>query len=364
MPIPESLTRAARRLRGAWRTFAQTGLAIGGSWTLASAAVLGPTAPFFAPIASVIVLNSPAQRGRRAAEIVIGVAAGIAVADLLVFALGVGWWQLVLIAVLAMAVVTAAGGGPLVVTQATVAAILVVTIQPPTVDLVPYRFFHAVIGGSTALLVTALLPAAPDRQLSRASRPVFDALVGALVAVAEALRDDDLAEAEHALATARQLDEEVSELRHWVAVGTETARWAPLRRAQRGLVDQYAEAVDQLDLAVRNTRVLARATIAAMRHPAPGGAPPQLADAVLDLADAVRSLADQLTDDGPSDPIRTHAGAAAARTRVLYADSYALAISRVVGQIRSTGIDLLRASGLELDDAQRALYEAPDPGPR
>jgi uncharacterized membrane protein YgaE (UPF0421/DUF939 family) len=372
MPVPASVTapllRAGNRLRGARRTFAQVALATATSWALATL-VFGYASPFFAPIAAVIVLNSPAQRGRRAAEIVVGVATGIAVADLLVLLLGTGGWQLVVVALLAMIVVTAAGGGPLVVTQAAVAAMLVVALQPPTLDLVPHRFFHAVIGGSTALAVTALLPPAPDRQLRRAARPIVESLVAALEGVADALHRDDLAAGRAALSRARQLDEEIEELRSSVAVAEEIARLTPLRRGQRGLVDTYADATNQLDLAVRDTRVLARASVSLLLHT--GGrrpaepAPPELGDAVLDLADAVRALGAHLTSGAPVEHTRVHAGAAAARTRPLFGgDTRALAVSRVVGQIRSTGMDLLRGSGLGTEESQRILYEAPDPPPR
>ena len=48
-------------------------------------------APFFAPIAAVISLSlTLGQRGRRAPEVVFGVAVGLIVADLLVLAIGVG----------------------------------------------------------------------------------------------------------------------------------------------------------------------------------------------------------------------------------------------------------------------------------
>jgi hypothetical protein len=78
----------------------------------------------------------------------------------------------------------------------------------------------------------------------------------------------------------------------------------------------------------------------------------------------VHSLGQQLTEDADPEATRRHASDAAARTRGLFPDGRALAISRVVGQIRSTGIDLLRGSGLEIEAAQRTLYRAPDPGPR
>ncbi|MEX1163221.1 MAG: FUSC family protein [Nitriliruptor sp.] len=360
----DALRPATARLRDARRTFVQVALAIAGSWLVATE-VLGYHDPFFAPIAAVIVLNTVAQRGRRAVEIVVGVATGIAVADLLVVGIGTGGWQLVLVSVLAMATATAAGGGPIVRAQATVAAILVVTLQPPTLDLVPHRFFHAAIGGATALLVAALLPRAPERQLRRTAGPLFDDLAATLTDVSRALREDDHALAHRALDRARELDAEVDDLRGSIAVAHETARIAPHQRRRRGLVDSYAEALEPLDFAVRDTRVLARAAVAVMRHGAETeGAPTELADAVLDLADAVRALGAQLTGAGAAERTRRHAGAAAARTRPLFADAHALAVSRVVGQIRATGIDLLRGSGLRTEEAQRVLYDAPDPSSR
>ncbi|MEX0834945.1 MAG: FUSC family protein, partial [Nitriliruptor sp.] len=83
----DALRPATARLRDARRTFVQVALAIAGSWLVATE-VLGYHDPFFAPIAAVIVLNTVAQRGRRAVEIVVGVATGIAVADLLVVGIG------------------------------------------------------------------------------------------------------------------------------------------------------------------------------------------------------------------------------------------------------------------------------------
>jgi len=57
--------------------------------------VLGHDTPFFAPIAAVVSLGtSDGQRLRRVAEVAVGVAVGVFVADLLVILIGTGWWQL------------------------------------------------------------------------------------------------------------------------------------------------------------------------------------------------------------------------------------------------------------------------------
>lgn len=356
------LALVVERLRGQRRDLLQIAVATGLAWGLA-AGVFGFEDPFFAPIAALVVLNGPAQRTRRAVEITVGVAVGIACGDLLVLAIGTGGWQLVLVTVLAVAAVTAAGGGPLVRAQAGIAALLVVVLQPPTESLVPYRFLHALIGGGAGLLVAALLPASPARQLERAAAPAFAALADVLDATATALLHDDQVGARAALARARALDVEVAALRESVDAAAENARIGVGRRRHRGLVGTYTSAVEQLDLAVRNTRVLARATLALQEHPG-AAAPPELTDAVRDLADAVRATGAVLRGDGDPDDIRLHAGAAAARTRTLFPDTRSLAISRTVGQIRSTGVDLLRCSGLDVEEAQRALYDAPMPPPR
>src|ERR671923_2599031 len=82
-------TRVAR-LRMAWRSVLQVGVASGVAWIIATE-VFGHQQPFFAPVSAIITLGlTYSQRGRRAAEVAIGVALGIAVGGLLVLAIGVG----------------------------------------------------------------------------------------------------------------------------------------------------------------------------------------------------------------------------------------------------------------------------------
>jgi uncharacterized membrane protein YgaE (UPF0421/DUF939 family) len=84
------LQARARALRAAGVTLLQTAVAAGGAWFLAHD-VLGHRNAFFAPIAAVIALGiSPGGRTRRAVEMVVGVAVGIAVGELLIRAIGTG----------------------------------------------------------------------------------------------------------------------------------------------------------------------------------------------------------------------------------------------------------------------------------
>src|SRR5215469_5330071 len=73
-----------RRLRGGALLAAQAGVAAALAWLVAHD-LIGHPRPFFAPIAAVVVLNvSVGQRLRRAIELVVGVALGILVGDVLI----------------------------------------------------------------------------------------------------------------------------------------------------------------------------------------------------------------------------------------------------------------------------------------
>ena len=83
-----SLTARLERLRSKSWQIGQCALAAGVAWFIA-ADVLGHPTPFFAPIAAVVSLGtSYGQRLRRVAEVTLGVAIGVFVADLLVSATG------------------------------------------------------------------------------------------------------------------------------------------------------------------------------------------------------------------------------------------------------------------------------------
>ncbi len=113
------------------RPILHTAVAASLAWVVATE-VLGHARPFFAPVAAVVTLGlSLGQRRRRAVEVAFGVALGILVADLLVFVIGTGTWQIAVVTALAMGTALLLGGGPLVVSQAATSAVLVTTLQPP-----------------------------------------------------------------------------------------------------------------------------------------------------------------------------------------------------------------------------------------
>jgi uncharacterized membrane protein YccC len=356
-----SMRTRLERLRLSWRSVLQVGVAAGAAWAVATE-VLGHEAPFFAPVSAIITLGlTITQRGRRAVEIAIGVAVGIAVGDLFVLAIGVGAAQLALVVMLATALALFLGSGQMFATQAAVSAALVATIQPPTEGVTFDRFLDALVGGGIALLVNALLlPADPVRMVRSAARPLLEELAATLDDVAEAILERDRALAEGALKRARGIDELSGRFIDTVIASREMTRFAPPRRRMRGRVESYAGVATQVDLAVRNVRVLARGTIRAVRLDE--NVPPPIADAVRELAAAVRALADALEHRGSMERVREHALRAAARATLVLEGTGNLSVSVIVGQVRSTATDLVAGTGMDTDEAVEAVSRAVDEG--
>jgi uncharacterized membrane protein YgaE (UPF0421/DUF939 family) len=339
---------------GGWPIL-QTAVAASVAWTLATV-VLGHERPFFASIAAVISLGiAVGQEGRRAAELVFGVACGLAVADLIVLAIGTGPVQIGVVVALAMAAAMLLSGGTLLVTEAAVSGLLVVTLDPTTQGLSPDRFFDALVGSGVAMAISALFPKDLRRMVERAAHPIFDELIVMLGETTAALHTGDLKLAEHALSKARELDARVGRLKEALAAGYGIARRSPPRRRDLGYLAHYAAVADQLDLAVRNTRVLARAAVNMLQDDK--HAPEQLSEALLDLARAVETLGVYLERSDHLDTRHFALKAAESATGALR-ESNDLETSMLVGQIQSTAMDLLRASGMEYTESREALREA------
>src|SRR5215211_5632979 len=352
-----SMRTRFERLALAWRSLLQTAAAATLAY-LAATELAGHPRPFFAPIAAIITLGiTIGQRRRRAVELALGVAVGIAIADVLVLLTGPGVGALALVVPLAMGSALLLGSGQIFATQAAVSAVLVAVLQPPGNGLSGARFVDALIGGGIALLVNSLLlPADPLRLVRRAAEPVLDELASTLESIAQAVEAGDREEAERALLRARDLDELEARLQEAVAVSRETARLAPVRRRSRGHVDLYADAAAQIDLAIRNVRVLARGAVRGARLG--DNLPPPVAAAIRDLAEAVGKLRDALAEPDRAAAVRAPALRAAARATLVLQETGNLSVTVVVGQVRSTAVDLLRGSGLSYEEAADRVHEA------
>ena len=361
--VLQRLHSGALRLRSVWLAILQTAVAACLAWFLA-VLILGLERPTFAPIAAVIVLGlAVGERGRRALELTLGVAFGVALADLLLSVVGVGAVQAGVLVVLAMGLAVFLGGGDLGVKEAAISALIIMFTYTPSAASFPIeRFLEALIGGSTALLINALLPVNPERMVEDAAFPVFAESAAVLEEVADALEDGDARRVQRAYVKAREIDARVAGLKEAVAAGRETARLAPPRRRSLGHMELYTRAADQIDLTVRDVRALARAALSVVQ-PEADPAPQRLLAAIRGLARATESLAAYLQTSGdPPDETRRLALEAATEASTLLEEHEDLArnlgVNALVDQIHSSAVDLIGGTGMDRSEALQALEEA------
>jgi uncharacterized membrane protein YgaE (UPF0421/DUF939 family) len=326
----------------------QTAAAALAAWWLA-VALLPTERPAFASIAAIVCLGvSYGQRRRRALELLGGVVLGVAIASLLLFAIGTGPLQIGLLVVLAMSAAIVFRGGELLVNEAAISAILLAAFEPTTSGYSADRVLEALIGGGVGLAVASLLlPPDPVALVDQVAQRVFGKLGRTLEETAAALAGGDPARADGALAAARGIEDDVDELESTIAVAGETARFAPARRGGLEVVRRYEQTMPQLDLAVRDTRVLARYAARLVR----GGEPaPLLAATVHELADAVWVLAAQYERPGRAGDLHALALEAAHGAEQIHDREPSLLTTQLVAQVRSLAVDLVRAAETLADE--------------
>ncbi|MEU0152574.1 FUSC family protein [Micromonospora fulviviridis] len=345
------------RVRTAAGLAVQAGLAAGLAY-LVSHRLLGNPQPVFAPISAVGTLAaSVGQRFRRTVELIIGVAVGVAVGDLLIYLLGTGAWQLGLVVTAAILLTVFAGASVAIVIQAAATAVLIVTLSPSTQNLEIPRFVDAFIGGGIALVVTAiLLPLNPLRVINRAARPALDLLAGQLDACAEALRNRDRGVAQRALFRLRENKEELAALSEAIEGAKETITISPARWHRRDELTHYAEAAEPIDRAMRNSGTLIRRSVTIIEDEEP--VPETMPDSIAHLAESVRLLRHEFAVGEEPEKARERSLRAVSEAGRAYAEGVGFSGSVVIAQVRTTASDLMVASGIEQEEANRLVRQA------
>ena len=348
-------TRRERITAGA-RPILHTSVAAALAWLVATE-LFGHSQPFFAPISAVVTLGlTVGERRRRAIELAIGVAVGIAIADLLVAAIGSGTWQIAVITALAMAGATLVGGGALLASQAGASAVLVATLQPPDGGFDFDRFFDALIGSGVAIAVSSLiLPVNPMRLVHEYVQPVLTRLVAALNQIALALETRKAEATDDALLAVGRLDAAHDNFVEALDAAGDAARLSPRRRQNLGGVDRYAVAGGELGLAIENLRALARGVARAIALD--DTVPNEAVEAVRQLSECARALDGYLQGDDP-EAARSAAVRAAGLANAVLDETSNLSALHIVGQIRLAAVDLMRATGVDRAEAQDLVRTA------
>ena len=351
--VRDAVGRGLTRWRAAALPIVQCALSAGLAWVVASA-VIGHQHPFFAPIAAVVCLGvSLGQRLRRVGELVVGVSVGVGVGDALISWIGSGPWQIALVVALAMSAAVLLDGGSVIALQAGSSAVLVATLLPPSAGGGFDRMIDALTGGLMGLAVAALIPANPVVVAQRQAKALTTTLSGALRDIAEAITGRDAVKAAGVLAELRTSQTAIDDYKAALQTGSEIAKIAPIRWRSKDELSRYQTVAGPVDYAIRNTRVLARRAMAALKaeERIPDGVP----EVLRHYADAVDCLRAEL-EKGKTPQQTRQAVRDAARqltARRLGGDGFSSKV--VLAQIRSIAVDLLQATGLNRAEAMEAL---------
>jgi uncharacterized membrane protein YgaE (UPF0421/DUF939 family) len=350
-----SVRERVDRVRGkAWH-LGQCAIAAALAWFLASG-VFHHQAPVFAPIVAVVCLGTTyAQRLRRVAEITVGVAVGLVVADLFLMVAGTGAWQIGVIVLVAMSAAMFLDAGGLLVTQAAVQSIFVVAFVATPGDALT-RWFDAVIGGAVALLAAAVVPAAPLRRPRSQAAVVVRTISTLLRDAAQCTRDGDVQRAARVLASARATEAPLRELQRAADEGLAVIASSPFQRKHKEKVRSVADLVEPLDRAVRSTRVLCRRV--AVNADRQIHVPDSYATLLDDLADATDVVARVLAENSPA--ARGRAGIIEVGRATARLERGSLSVDVLLVQIRSLVVDLLQVTGMDYEEAVAVMPRIPE----
>lgn len=324
--------------------------------------VLGHAGPIFAATSAIVSLGFGRDLTvRKVLEVAIGCTLGIAVGDLLMHFLGSGLWQAAVILFVSILLARFLDRGVIFATQLGLQSLLVVLLPAPSGG--PFtRSLDAVVGGLIALAITALLPRDPRVQPRRDLRELVDAYSTMLRECAEALADADSTRAWHALVRGRSSQGKVDAIRASLKSSTEVTRLAPAYRRHRVELEEIESAVEYLDLAMRNGRVVARRLVSVINNAAlTQTAAENIAALLTDTADALENMAVGLMTTRREERTAQLRAARRALTDVAArAHPRSLKVERLEGEtlvvlLRPMLVDLLEATGADRDEAVAAL---------
>ncbi|WP_138445201.1 FUSC family protein [Sinomonas susongensis] len=324
--------------------------------------LLGHVGPIFAATSALISLGFGRDLTlRKVLEVSGGCTLGIVLGDLMVTFFGSGIAQTAVVLVVSLLLARFLDRGVIFATQLGIQSLFVVLLPAPVGG--PFtRSIDAVVGGLVSLLITALLPRDPRVQPRHDLQQLVGAFSEMLRECSEALTEADSTRAWHALVRGRGSQALVDAIRTTLKTSSEVTRLAPAYRRYREEIENYEHAVEYLDLALRNGRVVARRIASAINNAALSElAAESIAELLEDTAEALDLVAAGLstTDREERRVNRRSAGlmleeiAARAHPRKLHVER--LEGEALVILLRPMLVDLLEASGYDHDEAVELL---------
>ena len=257
--LDQSVQARLRRMRKRLLPILQTGIAAGIAYWLCKD-IVGHQRPFFAPIATVLIIGvSNGDRLNKAVDISLGCVLGVLVGDLLFYRLGDGGWQIAVIVAGSLLIASFFSKSQLLVNQVAIGSILIATIMPPGAEVTGIdRTIDAVVGCTVALSILALIPQAPMSSARAEISHVMGLMSSVLDDVASGLKDRDPKHIDEALNHIRGSQSRIDDMAAAIQSGEESTRISPFLWSSRRYIQSLGRVIPPVDSAIRNTRVLAR----------------------------------------------------------------------------------------------------------
>lgn len=346
------VSAAVRRASAALLPALQITLAVVAAYAIAHWG-LGHPVPLIAVTATISTLGLARDASpRRVVENSLGITVGIALSEVIVVAIGKGWWQLGIVLFATLVVARAASANPAFAIAAAVQSTLVVLLPDPAGGVFT-RSLDAIVAGVVALAATALIPRDPRRTAVRDAKALFSLFRESLAGLVEAIGTGDHAAAELALERLRRTQTYVDDWRTSLASARSIASISPWLRRQRPELEMHARILAGADLTTRHLRSIARRVTVLVEDGQPR---PELAGLVAELAHGIDLLGRQVQDRDLTGAGRTVFEDVARRLDPsAIAPTGALREEVVVVLLRPLVVDLLVACGVDAGVARDLL---------
>ena len=314
---------------------------------------LGHALPLLAVTVTITALGfSRDARPRRVLETAVGMITGIALSEGMLQLFGHGVWQMALTLLFCLLSARFISGSATFALTVGLQAMLVQILPEPDGGVF-VRSLDGIVGGVTALVITAVIPRDPRGLARLDANKLFYIFLEAVDSLKLATRDVDIQVADETLRKVRRTQPLVDNWRMSLDSAISIARISPFLRKYRDELRGQVRLMRGMDLATRNLRVVVRRIDFLLRDRQPR---PYLADLFEQIGDATRVLArsvqePQVLDDAQEmlveiihqlDP-KKHGIADQIRE------------ASVLLLLRPLLVDLLCASGMSEEDARAEL---------
>jgi uncharacterized membrane protein YgaE (UPF0421/DUF939 family) len=314
---------------------------------------LGHALPLLAVTVTITALGfSRDARPRRVLETAVGMITGIALSEGMLQLFGHGVWQMALTLLVCLLSARFISGSATFALTVGLQAMLVQILPEPDGGVF-VRSIDGIVGGITALVITAVIPRDPRGLARLDANKLFDIFLEAVDSLKLATRDVDIQVADETLRKVRRTQPLVDNWRMSLDSAISIARISPFLRKYRDELRGQFRLMRGMDLATRNLRVVVRRIDFLLRDRQPR---PYLADLFEQIGDATRVLARSVQEPEVLDDAQ----------EMLVEIIHQLDPKRhgIADQIREASVllllrpllvDLLCASGMSEEDARAEL---------